>query len=88
MPMCVNGGSAPRTHIHVLLGMFILRKLPPAELTASWPDPAIYLDPAYWAELHHRNALWPVPARVDLNTYRQQQPPGYPLGQQRFLQAC
>ena len=88
MPMSVNGGSAPRTHIHVLLGMFILRKLPPAELTASWPDPAIYLDPAYWAELHHRNALWPVPARVDLNTYRQQQPPGYPLGQQRFLPAC
>lgn len=53
----------------------------PADLTASWPNPATYLDPAYWAELQRRNALWPVPAQVDLNTYRQQQPPGYPLDQ-------
>ncbi|HLX47329.1 MAG TPA: hypothetical protein VKS82_03245 [Streptosporangiaceae bacterium] len=60
----------------------------PAELTASWPDPAIYLNPAYWAELHRRNALWPVPVRVNLNFYRQQQPPGFPLGMQQVAPAC
>jgi hypothetical protein len=60
----------------------------PAELTASWPNPASYLDPAYWAELRRRNALWPVGARVDLNTYRQQQPPGFPLGMQQVVPNC
>jgi len=48
----------------------------PADLTASWPDPAIYLDPAYWAELQRRNALHGN--IVDLDSYRQQQPPVYP----------
>jgi len=47
----------------------------PADLTASRPNPAIYLDPAYWAELERRNAI--LGDHLDLNTYRQQQPPGY-----------
>jgi hypothetical protein len=48
----------------------------PAELTSSWWNPAIFLDPAYWAELQRRDAL--ANNIVDLNTYRQQQPPAYP----------
>ena len=52
----------------------------PAELTASWPNPAIYLDPAYWAELHRRKDLWPKSLKINLNFYRQQQPPRFPLG--------
>jgi hypothetical protein len=48
----------------------------PAYLTTSWPNPAIFLDPAYWAELQRRNAI--VGNNVDLNTYRQQRPPAYP----------
>jgi hypothetical protein len=28
-----------------------------AEMTASWPNPTIYLDPGYWAELQRRNAI-------------------------------
>lgn len=31
-------------------------------LTATWPDPDIYLYPAYWAELHRRNALKRMPS--------------------------
>jgi len=47
-----------------------------AEMTASWPDPAIFLDPAYWAELQRRNTIQGNIA--DLNTYRQEKPPAYP----------
>lgn len=43
----------------------------PGELTASWPNPAIYLDPVYWAELQRRNALGIL---VDLDWYRQEHP--------------
>jgi hypothetical protein len=49
----------------------------PADLTASWPDPAIYLDAAYWAQLQRRNA--PQGNNVDLNSYRQGHPPAHPL---------
>jgi hypothetical protein len=49
----------------------------PAELTVSWPNPAIFLDPAYWAELQRRDALGGN--NVDLNSYRQEHPPAYPL---------
>jgi hypothetical protein len=48
----------------------------PADLTASCPNPAIYLDPEYWTELQRRNALHGN--IVDLDSYRQQQPPAYP----------
>jgi hypothetical protein len=62
---------------------------PSAQLTASWPNPVIFLDPAYWAELHRRNAIWArLGSRVDLNTFRQQQPPAYPRGGQRATIAC
>jgi hypothetical protein len=43
----------------------------PGELTASWPNPAIYLDPVYWKELQQRNRLG---ISVDLNWYRQEHP--------------
>jgi hypothetical protein len=48
----------------------------PSDLTASWPNPAIFLDPTYWAELQRRDAL--AGNLLDLDTYRQQQPPTYP----------
>jgi hypothetical protein len=49
----------------------------PGDLTASWPNPAIYLDPAYWRELQRRNAQLGNP--VNLDSYRQEQAPQYPL---------
>jgi hypothetical protein len=48
----------------------------PAVLTTSWPNPAIFLDPEYWAELQRRNAFG---APADLDSYRQQQPPRWQL---------
>jgi hypothetical protein len=52
----------------------------PADLTASRPNPAIYLDPAYWKELQRRNTLLGGRA-VDLDSYRREQPAQYPLPQ-------
>ena len=49
----------------------------PGDLTTSWPNPAIYLDPAYWKELQRRNAQLGNP--VNLDSYRQEHPPQYPL---------
>ncbi len=49
----------------------------PGELTQSYPNPAVFLDPAYWKELQRRNTL--TGSRVDLNSYRQEQPAVYPL---------
>jgi hypothetical protein len=49
----------------------------PENLTASWPNPAIFLDPVYWKELQHRNAL--QGNRMSLDSYRQEQPVLYPL---------
>ena len=61
----------------------------PAQLTASWPNPAIYLDPTYWAELHRRKALWAkLGPKLDLHAFRVQQPPGFPLGMQQVVPAC
>lgn len=51
----------------------------PQDLTMTWPDPAIYLDPTYWKELQRRNQLQGSP--VDLNSYRQEHPAHY--GQQK-----
>lgn len=45
----------------------------PADMTASWPNPAIYLDPVYWAELRRRNALGG--SAVNLDWWRQEHPP-------------
>ena len=49
----------------------------PGDLTASRPNPAIYLDPAYWQELQRRNALLGNP--VNLDSYRREQPAPYQL---------
>jgi hypothetical protein len=48
----------------------------PAVLTTSWPNPAVFLDPVYWAELQRRNAFG---APSDLDSYRVQQPPPWQL---------
>lgn len=48
----------------------------PAELTESWPNPAIFLDPSYWAELQRRNSL--ASNITDLDNHRQEHPPAYP----------
>lgn len=42
-----------------------------SDLTMSHPDPAIYLDQAYWAELQRRNIL--QGGVSDLNALRQEQ---------------
>ena len=49
----------------------------PGDLTASCWNPAIFLDPPYWAELQRRNALEGEP--VNLGSYRQPQPTLLPL---------
>jgi hypothetical protein len=49
----------------------------PADLTQSYWNPAIFLDPAYWAELQRRNALMGHP--VNLDSYRSEQPARLPL---------
>jgi hypothetical protein len=45
----------------------------PEELTASWWNPAIFLDPVYWKELQRRNTLHGN--IVNLDSYRQQDLP-------------
>jgi hypothetical protein len=49
----------------------------PVDLTQSYWNPAIFLDPAYWAELRRRNTLMGHP--VDLESYRVEQPAHLPL---------
>jgi hypothetical protein len=59
----------------------------PEELTASWWNPAIFLDPVYWKELQRRNALHPIP--VNLGSYRQQDLPAlFPLTKLPPSQEC
>lgn len=50
----------------------------PETLTASWWNPAIYLDPAYWKELQRRNAI--ADTGLDLDSYRKEQPARYQQG--------
>jgi hypothetical protein len=52
----------------------------PGDLTRSRPNPAIYLDPAYWEELQRRSALRGGRA-VNLDSSRREQPAQYPLPQ-------
>lgn len=47
----------------------------PEDLTASWWNPAIYLDPAYWKELNRRNTITSL--GTDLESYRHEQPAQY-----------
>jgi hypothetical protein len=58
----------------------------PENLTASWPNPAIFLDPVYWKELQHRNAL--QGNRMSLDSYRQERPVLYPLVRLPPSQEC
>lgn len=58
----------------------------PGDLTMTWPDPCIYFDPAYWAELQRRNAL--KSNLVNLAGYRQNHPAPYPLTTLAPSQAC
>ena len=46
-------------------------------LTQSLPNPAIFLDPVYWAELQRRNAIVGNP--IDLEQYRHEQPVSWPV---------
>ena len=59
---------------------------PPANLTASWWNPAIFLDPLYWQELQRRNAL--QGDHGDLGSYRQERPISYPLFRLPQSQDC
>jgi hypothetical protein len=78
MPPSLHGGlhtAATNPWCGTRLGTLIdagLYEGQPSELTASWPNPAIYLDPSYWAELRRRNALHGNV--VDLDAYRKEQP--------------
>lgn len=47
------------------------------DLTQSLWNPAIFLDPVYWAELQRRNAIVGNP--IDLEQYRQEQPVSWPV---------
>ena len=58
----------------------------PAGLTATWPDPGIKFDPAYWAELKHRNAL--KGDAIDLEKLRHEHPAPYPLTTLAPSQQC
>jgi hypothetical protein len=46
------------------------------DLTSTWWNPAIFLDPGYWRELQRRNAL--QGNRVNLDSYRQEHPAAFP----------
>jgi hypothetical protein len=70
MPFC--GDNVPL----VLLADAVLYLGQPADLTQSVWNPAIYLDPLYWAELQRRNAI--MGNNVDLEQYRQEQPVSWP----------
>jgi hypothetical protein len=75
-----DGGKPVNPDCGILLGTLTDAGLylgQPAVLTESWPNPAIYLDPAYWAELQRRNAA--TGGGVDLDSLRQQQPPTFQL---------
>src|ERR1022692_1203000 len=59
----------------------------PQDLTSSWWNPAIFLDPVYWKELQRRNALQHNP--VNLDSYRQQDLPAlFPLTRLPHSEEC
>jgi hypothetical protein len=76
-----NGAPQANPECGVRLGSHIDAALylgQAADLTSSWWNPAIFLDPLYWHELQRRNALQRGPD--DLNSYRQQDLPArFPL---------
>jgi hypothetical protein len=92
MPPSLNGGihTAPTNPwCGTTLGTVIdagLYEGQPTELTASWPNPAIYLDPTYWTELKRRNALHGNV--VNLDSYRTEQPTIFALQKLPRSQEC
>ena len=58
----------------------------PHDLTLSWWNPAIYLDPVYWKELQRRNAI--IDDFIDLSSYRKEQPAQVPLMKIPQSQEC
>ena len=58
----------------------------PKDLTASWWNPAIYLDQAYWTELQRRNAI--EGNTTDLTSYRQNQPARWQLTKLPASEEC
>ena len=59
----------------------------PGTLTLSWWNPAIYLDPMYWAELQRRAAINKTNT-VNLDSYRQEQPAQLPVPRLPAPQEC
>jgi hypothetical protein len=49
-----NTGCGVRLRTAIDAGLYLGQ---PEDLTSSWWNPAIFLDPAYWKELQRRNAL-------------------------------
>jgi hypothetical protein len=73
VPFGIPGGTPTNLMCGVPLGALIdagLHLGPAEHLTVSRENPAVYLDGAYWAELHRRNDL--QGGVVNLDTYRQQ----------------
>jgi hypothetical protein len=74
VPFGIPGGTPTNVMCGVPLGALIDAGLHlglAEHLTVSRENPAVYLDGAYWAELHRRNDL--QGGVVNLDTYRQQQ---------------
>jgi hypothetical protein len=70
-----NRGCGLRLSSHIDAALYLGQ---PADLTSSWWNPAIFLDPVYWKELQRRNALQRGP--LNLDSYRQQDLPArFPL---------
>jgi hypothetical protein len=92
MPPSLEGGpgSAPKNPwCGVRLGSVIdagLYMAQPEDLTASWPNPSMYLDPVYWKELQRRNDLHRDP--INLDTYRQEHPASFALQKLPASQEC
>jgi hypothetical protein len=92
MPPSLNGGihTAPTNPwCGTKLGTVIdagLYEGQPNELTASWPNPAIYLNPTYWTELKRRNALHGNV--INLDNYRKEQPTIFALQKLPRSQEC
>lgn len=79
-----SGNSGPSPFCGVPYGKLIDAGLylgQPADLTTSWPNPAIYLDTTYWDELQRRNTPPLGNGAVDLDNYRLEHPPAFQLYQ-------
>ena len=79
-----NTGCGVRLGTVIDAGLYLGQ---PEDLTSSWWNPAIFLDPVYWRELQRRDALHGD--IVDLGSYRQQNLPAlFPLTKLPLSQEC